>query len=88
MNAQLETDDDPPMSFKAWYVFLWRRRTTAFGYVGIILGLLAESDGVFSHNALKAIVLINGILTAVLGHYNTSLLKRQGAMQSSKSSQP
>lgn len=50
--------------------FLWSRRTTTFGYLQVILGVLVVSDGIFSAGALKWIVLSNAILLACLGHYN------------------
>lgn len=50
--------------------YLWSRRTTAFGYFIVILGVLAASDGIFSPAALKFIILGNGIVMACLGHYN------------------
>lgn len=56
---------------------LWKSRTTAFGYIQVVLGVLAATDGMFSTTALKFILLGNGILTACLGHYN-NLRIRQG----------
>lgn len=55
---------------KKAFRYLWRRRTTAFGYIVISLGVIASSDGIFSAQAMKYILLVNGILTACLGHYN------------------
>lgn len=54
---------------------LWDRRTTAFGYIQVTLGVLAVSDGVFAPGVLKWVVLCNGLLTALLGHYNNSRIK-------------
>jgi len=51
-------------------LYLWSRRTTAFGYIVISLGVIASSDGVFSVQTMKYILLVNGLLTACLGHYN------------------
>lgn len=56
-------------------LYLWERRTTVLGYVQIILGVLATSQDMLSEGALKWVVLINGIVTAVLGHYNNSKIK-------------
>lgn len=50
--------------------FLWNRRTTVFGYIVISLGVIASTDGIFSTQTMKYILLANGILTACLGHYN------------------
>jgi hypothetical protein len=50
--------------------YLWSRRTTAFGYFIVVLGVLAASDGIFSPAALKFIILANGVVMACLGHYN------------------
>lgn len=58
--------------------FLWRRRTTVFGYIQTTIGVLAVSDGIFSPHVLKYILLANGLLTAWLGHFNQSRLKKQG----------
>lgn len=58
--------------------FLWNSRTTVFGYLQVVLGVLAATDGIFGSKALKIIILSNGILTAVLGHYN-NLRIRQAA---------
>ena len=58
-------------------VYLWNSRTTVFGYVQIVLGVLATTDGIFAPKALKWILLGNGILTACLGHYNNSVKNRQ-----------
>jgi len=55
---------------------LWRARTTLFGYFGVILGVIATTDGLFSPKALKWIILINGILTACLGHYNNLRIRQ------------
>ena len=56
--------------------YLWRRRTTAFGYAQVILGVLVVSDGIFSLETLKWIVLANALLLACLGHFNNLQLKR------------
>lgn len=51
-------------------LYLWGRRTTVFGYIVVILGVLAVSDKVFSPETLKWVVLANGLFGACLGHYN------------------
>lgn len=56
--------------------YLWSRKTTAFGYVQVLLGVLASTDGVFPPNWLKYIMLANGLATAGIGHYNNSQLKK------------
>lgn len=53
-------------------LYLWNRRTTVLGYLGVIMGVLVTSQGLFSERGLRWIVLINGIIIAVLGHYNNS----------------
>lgn len=71
---------------KAMLLFLWNRRTTVVGYIQVILGVLAASSGVFSDEALRWIVLANGLLLACLGHYNNHRVARdrQGAEQLAK----
>lgn len=64
---------------KAVLLFLWNSRTTAFGYIQVVLGVLAASDGLFSVQVLKWIILINGILTACLGHYNNLRIRQAAA---------
>ncbi len=49
--------------------YLWERRTTVLGYVVTALGIMATSD-LFTATQIKWFLLINGILTATLGHYN------------------
>lgn len=61
--------------------YLWDNRTTALGYVGIILGVLATAQNLLSDTALKWVLLINGIVTAVLGHYNNSRIRAQAAAE-------
>lgn len=56
--------------------YLWERRTTALGYTGIVLGVLVTSD-LFTPTTIKWFVLINGIVTAVLGHYNNARIKKE-----------
>lgn len=60
--------------------YLWSRRTTVFGYFVVILGVLAVSDGIFSPQQLKWIVLLNGIIVACMGHYNNDQLKKNGQL--------
>lgn len=69
-------DDDPPMSVKAWYVYLWRRRTTLIGYAITGLGALATA-GHFPVWAVDALLVASGGSVAGLGHLNNALLKRQ-----------
>lgn len=59
--------------------YLWDNRTTALGYLQIILGVLVTSQDMLSASALKWVVLINGIVTAVLGHYNNSRIRAAAA---------
>ena len=60
---------------KELLLYLWGHRTTVLGYLQIILGVLVTSQDMLSEPALKWIVLINGIVTAILGHYNNSKIK-------------
>jgi len=76
MNAQPD-DDLPPMSLKAFYIFLWKRRTTAVGYAGIVLGVLATSSSVFSDVWARRLLLANAVVTACLGHYNAFRMKQE-----------
>lgn len=59
--------------------YLWNARTTVFGYVQVTLGVLATTDGMFAPKALKWILLVNGILTACLGHYNNLRIRQAAA---------
>lgn len=56
--------------------YLWSRKTTAFGYVQVGLGVLAATEGLFSMKATKWLILINGLVTAAIGHYNNLRLKQ------------
>lgn len=49
--------------------YLWERRTTVLGYVVTILGILAASSK-FTQSTVEWFLLANGIITALLGHYN------------------
>lgn len=60
---------------KAIFRYLWDNRTTALGYIGIVLGVLATAQDLLSDTALKWVLLVNGIVTAVLGHYNNSRIR-------------
>lgn len=64
------------MAMKVIFMHLWNRRTTVFGYLQVILGVLAVSDGIFSPTTLKWVILSNAVLLACLGHYNNLALKR------------
>jgi hypothetical protein len=70
---------------KTVLLFLWNSRTTVVGYMGVILGVLAATDGVFTPRELKLILLGNGVLTACIGHYN-NLKIRQAANVASTAS--
>lgn len=59
--------------------YLWDNRTTALGYVVIILGILSTQTELFSSKAIQWIVLFNGLVTAVLGHYNNSVIRKEKA---------
>jgi hypothetical protein len=50
--------------------FLWERRTTVFGYIQVILGYMVATQGLFGPDTIKWLLFFNGLLTAVLGHYN------------------
>jgi hypothetical protein len=58
--------------------YLWERRTTVLGYLVVVLGYLATSDQ-FSKEALGWIILANGLVTAILGHYNNSRIQAHAA---------
>ncbi len=66
-------------------LFLWNSRTTVIGYLGVVLGVLAATDGVFSPHALKFIILFNGVLTACVGHYNNLKIRQAANVASSAS---
>ena len=64
---------------KAALLFLWNSRTTFIGYAGVILGVLAATDGIFSAHTVKVILLINGIVTACVGHFNNMRIRQAAA---------
>lgn len=69
--------------------YLWERRTTVLGYVVLVLGVLASSNK-FSKDTIEWFLLINGIVTAVLGHYNNSKIqvaKRAAVLENLKEEQ-
>lgn len=59
--------------------YLWANRTTVLGYVQVILGVWILADNVFSEDTIKLFVLVNGTVTAVLGHYNNARIKTLAA---------
>lgn len=68
--------------------YTWSRRTTVFGYIVISLGVIASSDGIFSAQTMKYILLTNGILTACLGHFNQSQIKKASLQSANANPQP
>ena len=66
--------------------YLWERRTTVLGYLVVALGYLATSDK-FSEDTLGWIILANGLVTAILGHYNNSKIKALQAQIAGKEEQ-
>lgn len=52
--------------------YLWDRRTTVLGYLQIVFAALIVSQGLLSDTVIKWCVLFNGVITAILGHYNNS----------------
>lgn len=63
--------------------YLWERRTTALGYIVVVLGVLSTSD-LFSAQTVKWFVLIIGVVTAVLGHHNNAQIKKVEASKEQK----
>lgn len=61
------------------FKYLWSIRTTAFGYLQVILGVLAVSGDLFGTFALKCFILANAMLLAILGHYNNRKKKQADA---------
>lgn len=72
----MNTPELPPMTLKDWYVFAWDRRTTIYGYLVSLMGVLAASD-VLSPKAIKYVLLVSGVLTAGLGHFNNARIKQE-----------
>lgn len=60
---------------KASLGYVWLHRTTAFGYFVVALGVVATSS-VVPPSWLPWVLLVNGLLTAGIGHYNNAQLKR------------
>lgn len=67
--------------------YLWDNRTTVLGYVQVILGVWILADDVFSESVIKLFVLVNGTVTAVLGHYNNARIKTLAAQAARKEEQ-
>lgn len=68
-------------------VRLWASRTATLGYIMVTLGVLASADGIFSTHTLRLMLLANGLVTALLGHYN-SMRKRQADRAAADEPQP
>ena len=56
--------------------WLWSHRTKILGYFGVVMGTLAVADptmlaNLIGNNGVRWVVLINGILTALVGHHNS-----------------
>ena len=54
----------------------WSHRTKILGYMQVVVAALAVADqalvtAVFGQSGLRGILLISGILTAIVGHYNS-----------------
>jgi hypothetical protein len=56
--------------------YLWANRTTAFGYVQVALGFMVATQGLFEENTMKWLLFFNGLLTALLGHYNNAQIRK------------
>lgn len=56
--------------------YLWERRTTTLGYIGIVASVWAAAD-VFDAGTVKVLLLVNATVTAVLGHYNNHQVKKE-----------
>lgn len=63
-------------ALKSTFFYLLSRKTTAFGYVQVGLGVLAATDGLFTIKTTKWLILVNGLVTAAIGHYNNLRLKQ------------
>lgn len=61
-------------NIKAFFAYLWCRRTTTLGYLGVVLSVLElNPDVVGSWVAAPkrgTLILILGMMVAALGHYN------------------
>lgn len=71
-----DDSDDPPMSLKAWYVFIWKRRTTIAGYAIMAAGA-AVTAGHAPTWLADTLLFVSGGSVAGIGHVNNALLKRQ-----------
>lgn len=57
--------------------WLFENRTKVLGYTQVMLGALAVADAellraVLGDNGPRWIILLSGVLTAIVGHYNSS----------------
>jgi hypothetical protein len=61
---------------------IWERRTTVIGYVTACWGVLelnADAIGSWITAPRRGLVLVViGLINAMIGHYNNSLIKRRG----------
>lgn len=62
------------------FKYLWGRRTTALGYVVVVLGVLATSKK-FTSETVEWFVLVIGVVTAVLGHHNNAQVNKAMAQK-------
>lgn len=52
---------------------VWRNRTKCLGFVQVTMAVLASQTALIPADVLPVMVLINGLLTAWVGFFNSSL---------------
>lgn len=62
---------------KAAFSWLWDKRTRVFGFIQVTIAYFAAAEGIFSPQALKAYLFVNGLLTVWLGFFNANKLKTE-----------
>lgn len=60
------------LDLKLALAWLWANKTKVFGYIQVTLGVLATASNVLSDTVVQFIVLLSGLMTAWIGHYNTT----------------
>lgn len=59
---------------------IWQHRTKILGYLQVAIGALAVADAgmvaeALGKDGLRWVMLTNGVLTAIVGHYNSRRAK-------------
>jgi len=58
-------------------LLLWNNRTKVLGFMQVTLGVIAGSTGIIPANVLPVLVLLNGLMTAWVGFFNSAQLNKE-----------